>query len=57
MTATEAAGVVTIERLGDVALIRIDNQPVNAAGVALRKGVVDAVAALNEAGDVKAIGL
>ena len=45
------------ERHDDVALIRIDNPPVNAAGIALREGLVKAVRELTADGELKAIGL
>lgn len=37
-------GPVFYEDRGDIALIRIDNPPVNAAGLAVRQGLVDAAA-------------
>ncbi|WP_372893275.1 3-hydroxyacyl-CoA dehydrogenase NAD-binding domain-containing protein [Rhodosalinus sp.] len=58
MAATETINdVVQVEREGAVALIRIDNPPVNAAGLAVRAGLVDAIDALEADMEVKAIGL
>ena len=57
MANADAAAVVTTERHDDVALIRIDNPPVNAAGIALREGLVKAVRELTADGELKAIGL
>ncbi|MGI3169545.1 3-hydroxyacyl-CoA dehydrogenase NAD-binding domain-containing protein [Pseudooceanicola sp. C21-150M6] len=42
---------------GDVALICIDNPPVNATGVAVRQGLLDAVREINEDKIAKAIAL
>ncbi|KJZ18652.1 3-hydroxyacyl-CoA dehydrogenase NAD-binding domain-containing protein [Loktanella sp. S4079] len=49
--------VVTFEKHGDIATICIDNPPVNAAGHAMRQGVVDALDALEVDSDIKAIAL
>lgn len=49
--------VVSVTRDGDVAVVTIDNPPVNALSHAVRKGVFDAMAALREDSDVKAIVL
>ncbi|MBY5972545.1 enoyl-CoA hydratase/isomerase family protein [Ferrimonas balearica] len=49
--------VVTTEILGDVALVCIDNPPVNASGHAVRVGLVEAIEALNAAGEAKAIAI
>jgi 3-hydroxyacyl-CoA dehydrogenase len=34
---------VTVDRAGDVAILRMDNGPVNALGIALRQGIVEAL--------------
>ena len=57
MTDADMPQMVTTERHGDVATIRIDNSPVNAAGIALRRGVIAALDALEAEDGVKAIGL
>ncbi|MCT8971869.1 3-hydroxyacyl-CoA dehydrogenase NAD-binding domain-containing protein [Microbaculum marinisediminis] len=49
--------VVSVTRDGDVAVVTIDNPPVNALSHAVRKGVFDAMAALREDSEVKAIVL
>ncbi|MFP4404183.1 3-hydroxyacyl-CoA dehydrogenase NAD-binding domain-containing protein [Rhodosalinus sp.] len=49
--------VIEVERAGDIALIRIDNPPVNAAGLKVREGLVAAIDALEADMEVKAIGL
>ncbi|WP_106743513.1 3-hydroxyacyl-CoA dehydrogenase NAD-binding domain-containing protein [Yoonia maritima] len=49
--------VVTIQKFDDIATICIDNPPVNAAGHAMRKGVVDALDTLEADPAVKAIAL
>lgn len=51
------AEVVKIERAGDIALICIDNPPVNASGQAVRQGLVEAIDTLEADEGVKAIGL
>ncbi|MGX9351751.1 3-hydroxyacyl-CoA dehydrogenase NAD-binding domain-containing protein [Shimia sp. W99] len=48
---------VSTEMVGDVALICIDNPPVNAGGVAVRRGIQHAVEEINAGGTAKAIGL
>ncbi|MFY0619606.1 3-hydroxyacyl-CoA dehydrogenase NAD-binding domain-containing protein [Shimia sp.] len=48
---------VSVEFVEDVALICIDNPPVNASGVAVRQGLVAALSEIKEAGRTKAIGL
>ncbi|MBO9402978.1 3-hydroxyacyl-CoA dehydrogenase NAD-binding domain-containing protein [Shimia sp. R9_3] len=48
---------VSVEFVDDVALICIDNPPVNASGVAVRQGLVDALEEIRAAGSAKAIGL
>lgn len=49
--------LVSIERIDDVALICINNPPVNAAGYVVRSGLQDAVERLNTEGSVKAIAV
>ena len=49
--------VVTFQKHDDIATICVDNPPVNAAGYDMRKGVVDALDALEADPQVKAIGL
>ena len=47
---------VSVERLGDIALICIDHPPVNATGVAVRQGLWDAIDEVNAMGvDVAAL--
>ncbi len=48
---------IMIERKGDIALICIDNPPVNAFGLAVRKGLQDAIAKLNAEGTAKVIAI
>src|SRR5215813_6423784 len=52
-----AVAVVETERQGDVAIIRMDNPPVNALGHALRLGLEKAFAEANADAAVKAIVL
>ncbi|MTJ04568.1 MAG: 3-hydroxyacyl-CoA dehydrogenase [Sediminimonas qiaohouensis] len=49
--------LISIEVDGDIALICIDNPPVNATGQAVRQGLYDAVARLASEGGVKAIAI
>jgi len=49
--------VVSVEYVGEVALICIDNPPVNAGSAAMRQGLQKAVQEVNAAGQAKAIGL
>ncbi|MBM7069647.1 3-hydroxyacyl-CoA dehydrogenase NAD-binding domain-containing protein [Actibacterium sp. 188UL27-1] len=49
--------VVTTERVGAVALIALDNPPVNAASHALRNGIQDAIATLDADPEVKVIAI
>ncbi|MEP5009701.1 MAG: 3-hydroxyacyl-CoA dehydrogenase, partial [Roseobacter sp.] len=49
--------VVSIEVVGEVALICIDNPPVNAGGIAVRRGLAEAVERLGGQDGIKAIGL
>lgn len=48
---------VSLEREGDVALIRIDNPPVNAAAQPVREGLIRAVQAINADPSIKAAAL
>lgn len=48
---------VRIERQNEVAVVTIENPPVNAASQEVRQGLVDAVAACNEDPNVKAVVL
>ncbi|MDR5654183.1 3-hydroxyacyl-CoA dehydrogenase NAD-binding domain-containing protein [Ruixingdingia sedimenti] len=52
-----ATAVVTIAREGDIAVVTVDNPPVNALGQALRQGLWDAVAALDADPAVRAVVL
>ena len=49
--------VVAIAREGDIAVVTVDNPPVNALGQALRQGLWDAVAALDADHAVRAVVL
>jgi len=49
--------VVSIGHEGDIALICIDNPPVNATGQAVRQGLEEAIASLNEDGEAKCIAI
>lgn len=49
------SNVVSCEIKGDIALVKIDNPPVNATGVAVRIGLLDAVAAAEKANAKAAI--
>src|SRR5205085_1015080 len=49
--------VVRVERRGDVAIVLIDNPPVNALSHAVRSGVADALHVLNTDASVKAVVL
>lgn len=51
---TPSSGRVIFESEGDVAVIVIDNPPVNAGSAAVRKGLVEAVRRLNASPDLKA---
>lgn len=53
----ETNSCISIERLGDIALIAIDNPPVNAASRDVRKGLLEAIEALSNDPKLKAIGL
>lgn len=50
-------GVVSIDRDGEIAVVTVDNPPVNALGQALRQGLWDAVATLDAEPDVRAVVL
>lgn len=47
------SSVVSVELRGDIALVEINNPPVNATGIAVRKGLLDAVA-MAESANAKA---
>ncbi len=49
--------VITIAREGKIAVITVDNPPVNALSQAVRQGLLDAVAALDDDPDVSAVVL
>jgi 3-hydroxyacyl-CoA dehydrogenase len=49
--------LISIEREGDIALICIDNPPVNATGQVVRQGLQDAIEQLNADGTAKAIAI
>jgi 3-hydroxyacyl-CoA dehydrogenase len=49
--------VVNLQRQGDVALIAMDNPPVNALGYALRSGLMQALEQLRGERDLRAIVL
>jgi len=57
MTTTEINDVISVEREGDVALIRVNNPPVNASSQPVRAGLKEAVETLAADASVKAIGL
>jgi len=48
---------ISIEELGAVALVCINNPPVNATGLAVRQGLQQAIEVLNSEGVVQAIGI
>jgi 3-hydroxyacyl-CoA dehydrogenase len=54
---TQVNDVISTEVLGEIALICIDNPPVNATGLAVREGLVQAFADLNATAEVKVIAL
>ncbi|MCA0920481.1 3-hydroxyacyl-CoA dehydrogenase NAD-binding domain-containing protein [Pseudooceanicola nanhaiensis] len=56
-TAATTDNVVTVEYVGDVALICIDNPPVNATGYPVRAGLDAALKEITAGGTAKAIGL
>lgn len=49
--------VIRLERRGDIALILVNNPPVNALGHAVRKGLLDAFQEADEAPEVTAVVL
>ena len=49
--------VVKIDRDGDIAVVTMNNPPVNALGHALRQGLITALASLRDAAEVKAVVL
>ena len=55
--ASKVNDVVSVEKLGNVALIALNNPPVNAASQALRQGIHQAVSDLQKDPGIKAIGL
>ncbi len=57
MNAPEPASAVRVEREDDIALVVIDSPPVNAAGWAVRKGLDDAIAALDADDEVGVIAI
>ena len=52
-----AYGPVTVERDGDVAVITMNNPPVNALGLALRQGIMAALGSLRGEAGVRAVVL
>lgn len=54
---TATSDVVSYGYEGDIALVCVDNPPVNATGIAVRQGLVDAFKAINDEGKAKAIAL
>lgn len=48
---------ISIETVGDIALVCIDSPPVNATGIAVREGLQTAMRQLNEAGRAKVIAI
>lgn len=48
---------ISIEQTGDIALICINNPPVNASGLLVRQGLLSAIAELNAAAEVKVIAI
>ena len=54
---TSTSDTVSYGYEGDVALVCVDNPPVNATGHAVRTGLVDAFKAINDEGKAKAIAL
>ena len=54
---TKINDVMTLERVGKVGLICIDNPPVNASGQTVRQGLVDAVAAANADAGIEVIAI
>jgi len=54
---TQVNDVISVGRDGDIALICIDNPPVNATGQAVRQGLEEAISSLNEDGSAKVIAI
>lgn len=54
---TSTSDVVSYGYEGDVALVCVDNPPVNATGIDVRTGLMDAFKAINDEGRAKAIAL
>ncbi len=54
---TAINGCISVEQNGDIALICIDNPPVNATGQAVRQGLQDAIQTLNNDGRAKVIAI
>ncbi len=54
---TQVNEKISIETQGDIALIIIDNPPVNATGQVVRQGLQDAITRLNEDGNAKVIAI
>lgn len=53
----QLSAAVSLEREGEIALIRIDNPPVNAAGQPVREGLIRAVQALADDPSIRAAAL
>ena len=49
--------IVSVQRHGDVALVTMDNKPVNALGHALRSGIMDALTQLRDEAGLRAVVL
>lgn len=54
---TQVNEKISIETQGDIALIIIDNPPVNATGQVVRQGLQDAISRLNDEGTAKVIAI
>ncbi|MFT6452464.1 MAG: 3-hydroxyacyl-CoA dehydrogenase [Halocynthiibacter sp.] len=57
MTVTQVNDVISIETVGDVALVCINNPPVNASSQEVREGLSNAIKSLNADGKAKAIAI
>ena len=55
MSVHESAAVVRREHCGPVLLVTIDNPPVNALGVDVRRGLIEAMAAADTDAAVRAV--
>ena len=53
---TKITDVVDLDKQGEIAVLMINNPPVNALSVGVRKGIADGVKAAMEDGSVKALG-